>query len=532
MKPDTKPTLQPLDLQYDDEHVQCYIDEDAGITVPALSAYQGLPQGMPSPLFGSAKELGMQHGICYDRINRFGPYGLGFTEEEGGLGIGFDGDKDGLDSVNSTDYRSVNWGAAQERCLEKNPRRKQQRTAIVIRTWHTFNYTPHHIMMLRSMIAELALASGGEYTIHFLIHVQDDEIPIWANKDIYNAVLRDALPAEFAGMGTLWSVAQMRLIYPPPFPDTIVNFSGGDIYSAYRSLHFPLQYWASQHPEFEYVWQWEMDIRVTGHYYELFHRITNWAEKQPGDYAWERYSKFYIPALYSDSYAKYEKSVSAETKKPISGPQLPKSHLLSVPAQPNAASTDDIVDLVTLNPIFNPEKTRWAFEGDITGYLEGRPPTRASLITASRVSHRLLTLMHEETFRNNHTMFAEMWPASVAFHYGLKSVYAPLPIYHDHEWPAEHANEIFNNAKLRDASKAVGMDHGGGYFHGKDGSVFGPGEHVFRGASYYSNAGFAGYLWRRWLGKENENNELDWEMGEGGGRMCLPMMVVHPIKNE
>ncbi|KAI1620485.1 hypothetical protein EDD37DRAFT_659586 [Exophiala viscosa] len=511
---------------------QCYIDEESQTLPPVVRTYQGLPQGMPEPLFGSLKELGLKDDICYDRINRFAPYGTWSSKEQGGLGLNMEGDTEGLEQVPSINWDGVRWHLAQQRCLEKNAARLTSRTAFVLRTWNTFHYTEYHIMMLRAMISELSLASGGQYTVHFLIQVQDDKLPIWADQDLHDQVLNDSLPAEFQGMSTLWSTAQMKLIYPPPFNKSVENFSGGDIYGAYRSLHFPLQYFASRHPEFDYFWQWEMDIRVTGHYHELLNQVTSWAEKQPPEYSWERSSKFFIPQLHNYSYANFANSLIKNTTSPIHGPQIAEDGFLDIPAQRIPPDANEIVDLITFNPLFDPSHTRWAFRNDITGYntsTGGGPPTRAALITATRLSRRLLQLMHEETYRHHHTMFPEMYPASIALHYGLKVVYAPLPVYFDKHWPANHVNEVFNNAPLSKASKRAGMDHGNGYFHGEGGSVFGPGEHVFRGASYYSNAGFAGYLWRRWLGKENAwENEGD----DGGGRMCLPMMVLHPVKHE
>ncbi|KIW30788.1 uncharacterized protein PV07_02490 [Cladophialophora immunda] len=535
------PELIPLSLPVPTDVEQCYVDEERGILPPTIAAYDGLPQGMTAPLFGSQNVLGINDQVCYDRINRLAPYGLGLAEEQGGLGKHLEGDNEGLERVDAVDWRGIKWRDAQQSCLLKNSHRRRSRTAFVLRTWSTFHYTESHIAMLRAIISELAIASGGQYTVHFLIHVQDDTIPIWASRELYNQVLRDSLPEEFRGMGTLWSVAQMKLIYPPPFPDSIVNFSGGEIYEAYRSLHFPLQYFASQNSKYDYFWQWEMDIRVTGNYYELLSQIESWAEKQPRDYAWERSSTFYIPSLHDHSFEKYAQSVVEEVQArndtPISGPQIPRERLFSIPEQKIPDGSDEVTDLITLNPLFDPEHTRWAFHDDITGYnvtRDGRPPTRAALITASRMSRRLLLLMHEETYRNKHTMFPEMFPASIALHYGLKAIYAPLPVYFDRDWPSAHADEVFNNAPISLEHKKAGMDHGHGHFHGEGGSVFGPGEHVFRGATFYSNAGFAGYLWRRWLGRENGNDELAWESegGPGGGRMCLPMMVLHPIKYE
>ena len=520
---------------------QCYLDDEQEILPPAISTYPGIPQGQPAPLFGSQEELGFNTDVCYDRVNRLGPYGYGFSEEEGGIGIesGTVGDEEGIDRVPPTDWRKVQWHSAQKMCLEKNAKQIKSRTAFVIRTWSTFKYSKYDIIMLRAIISELSLATGGEYTVHFLIHVQDDSIPIWASKEVYDRVLKESLPAEFRGMGTLWSVAQMKLIYPPPFPESVVNFSGGDVYEAYRSLHFPLQYFASQHLEYDYFWHWEMDIRITGHYHELLNKISRWADRQPREYAWERSAKFFIPSLHNNSYEDFATSVVQETEElgqtPIAGAQSDPAELLPIPKQSAPPNVDEITDFITFNPLFDPSRTAWAFSNDITGYEvnadgEGRPPTRAALITASRLSRRLLLLMHEETYSNKHTMFPEMYPASIALQYGLKAVYAPLPVYFDRDWPSEHANEIFNNAPVGEEGLAAGMDHGNGHFHGEGGSVFGPGEHVFRGGSYYSNALFAGYLWRRWLGRENNNAEIAWETDQGKGRMCLPMMVLHPIK--
>ena len=63
--------------------------------------------------------------------------------------------------------------------------------------------------------------------------------------------------------------------------------------------------------------------------------------------------------------------------------------------------------------------------------------------------------------------------------------------------------------------------------------------------SWYYNAGFAPNLWRRWLGfKVNNEGGEEFElivdegrdgkgvngMRGGEGRMCLPPMLIHPVK--
>lgn len=540
----SEPFLPPPSLADPQTLVKTYVSQQDGIIPcsfipPTVFAYHGLPQGMTSPLLGAMQEMGINDKMCYDRIARYGRYGLTTSVEHGGLGIDMDGDIGTTETFDTRQFQDVRWSSVQDECVQKNQNmlKSRPRTAFVLRTWHTFKYTPHHILMLRAMINELSLRSGGQVYLHFLIHVQDESLPIFASDEVYQNTLRSSLPEEFQGMGTLWSVPQMKIIYPPPFPKSIINFSGGDIYAAYRSLHFPMQYFASQHPEFDYFWQWEMDIRVTGPYNELIDKVAEWADKQSRDHLWERSSKFYIPSLYNNSFQAFAQSVVDETKAsgnlPISGPLMPQDRLLPVPEQPAPSRSQDITDLITFSPLFDPNNTRWAFHDDITGYPDSeRPPTRAALIAATRMSRRLLLLMHEETYKNKHTMFPEMYPASIALHYGLKAVYAPITTYFDRDWPSQHADEIFNNAKIGPESYTAGMDHGNGHFHGEGGSVFGPGEHVFRGASWYSNAGFAGYLWRRWLGNEHRGDEMEWELGPGHGRMCLPMMVLHPVKSD
>jgi Protein of unknown function (DUF3405) len=530
----SSPSLSPVQAHLPEDIKTCYLDEAETQQIPKWSAYNGLPRRTSAPLFGSHEELGLNLGQCYDRLSRLAPYGI--ESAEGEIGFVPGGDNEHALPPTRTDWTKVKWSKAQQRCSKKNSPRS--RSAFVVRTWHNFHYTPWHISMLRAIISELSLASGGQYDVHFLIHVQDDTIPIWASEEIFDQVLRESLPEEFQGMGTLWSVNQMKLIYPPPFPESIVNFSGGSLYDAYRSLHFPLQYFASKHPEYDYFWQWEMDIRVTGHYYELLHQVIKWAEKQPRDYAWEKSSQYYIPSLHGNSYSSFAESVkaglTASNHAAISGPQMPREQLLPLPDQQLPPNADHITDLITFNPLFDPSNTRWAFHDDITGYNNTRPPTRASLITASRLSRRLLQLMYKETYLKKHTMFPEMYPASIALHYGLKAIHAPLPVYFDRDWPAVHANEVFNNAKISEKSKSEGMNGIEGHFHGPGGAVFGPGEHVFRASSYYSIAPFASYLWRRWLGHEDRHDERAWEAegGPGGGRMCLPMMVLHPIKED
>ncbi|KAI4137095.1 MAG: hypothetical protein L6R39_007485, partial [Caloplaca ligustica] len=169
------------------------------------------------------------------------------------------------------------------------------RTAVLIRTWWDYHYGTEDIIYLRSLITELSLLSGGEFTIHFLIHVRDDNVPIWADQKIYDRVLENALPAEFRGMGTLWSERQMGLIYGG-IQESF--FRDLPVHGVYRSTFMPVQYFSHLHPEYDFVWNWEMDVRYTGQWYHFFDRVRNWTKAQPRKGLWERNGRFYIPSVH------------------------------------------------------------------------------------------------------------------------------------------------------------------------------------------------------------------------------------------
>ncbi|KAJ9621989.1 hypothetical protein H2203_006870 [Taxawa tesnikishii (nom. ined.)] len=436
-------------------------------------------------------------------------------------------------------------GSAQRRCSEKNKgrfanpatnevadgKKKVQRHAYILRTWTGFYYNEHQILSLRAMINELSLKSGGEYDVHFLLHVKDNSIPIWADKKVYQETVEKNMPREFWNMTTLWSEAQMVLYYPPPFPDNIQNIAGSGIHGVYRSAHFPVQWFAQQHPEYDFYWNWEMDMRYSGHYYEFHSKLGEWAKKQPRKGIWERNERFYIPKFHG-TWQNFTETVERENRgaghAPIWGPvnQFPSSGTMEPPpntSPPRAYHEDDYewgvgedADLIVFNPIFDPSKTNWVFRLDVTGWNLSHPPPprRAAIITVARLSRRLLNVMHEETYRMRHTMFPEMWPPSACLHHGLKAVYAPHPVYFDRDWELEDMDRVFNHPKEEWESP------------------FGWGEHNLLGSSFYYNAGFSGALWRRWLGqRENGEGGKTFE-DKGTGRMCLRGTLHHPIKHE
>ncbi|KAI2618782.1 hypothetical protein GGR54DRAFT_142512 [Hypoxylon sp. NC1633] len=560
-----KPPLDPVVVnpypdfssnEYLKDHLpvqRCYVDENEKHPAPDIFAYPGIPAGMTAPYWGSYESLKIAPDRCFERFGRFGPYGYSYNPAEGGLGLSNKSAHAGAEKIQEMltkiDYRKVNWGRAQRNCFEKNkkrfdpeaarvdssdgPKKTVKRSAYVLRTWTGYEYTDIQLLSLRAMINELSLKSGGEYDVHLLVHVKDNNIPIWASAEVYNQTLRENVPEEFWDMTTLWSVQQMRTYYPGPFrdEDNVENHSKSDIYGVYRSAHFALQWFAQQHQEYDFIWNWEMDIRYTGHYYEFHNGVSNWAAEQPRKLLWERSSRFWIPGIHG-SWDRFSELVERETaerkEEPVWGPvEFPTSGL-GIPfpkdnTPPTKMEDDNYAwgvgedaDLITFDPLFDPSKTTWVFRNDVTGYntsLE-TPPRRAAIITVARLSRRLLNTMHEETFRTHHSMFPEMWPPTVALHHGYKAVYAPHPVYFDRKWPLDVMDKVFN------------------YPPTPQDSPFGWGEHNMQGGSFYYNAGFSSALWRRWLGAKENGEGGKKSESWGSDRMCLRGMLYHPVKRE
>ncbi|MCJ1454748.1 hypothetical protein MMC28_005101 [Mycoblastus sanguinarius] len=599
------------------EKQECFLDSEDHVRIPRVHYYQGIPQGQPDAVLGAHDVLGLRNDVCFERFGRLGPYGYGYSVKRGGTGAGLNGEREGADQMwkengnpPEVDYTKVRWVEAQQACASKNSKRfglaanaanipdhlfpnlatknvvrvldhaaieKRNnvtaqanetilehaksngglrilpRTAIVIRTWWDRQYSLEDIIYLRSLVAELSLMSGGEYTIHLLVHVKDDNVPIWADERIYDRVLQNSLPEEFRGMGTLWSERQMSLIYGG-LQESF--FRDLPVHGVYRGAYMALQYFSHRHPEYEYVWNWEMDVRYTGQWYHLFDRVRQWTKEQPRKGLWERNGRFYVPSVHgtwedfkqmvrvqtemgTDSpnnlwsglktgTADVPGSPQGKTDKPVWGPDGPPDMLGAQddPIPPTTFEKDkynwgigEEADLITFSPLFDPDGTTWFYVEDVTGYntTQRLPPRRATIGTSSRLSRRLLQTMHRETLLERHHMFTEMWPASVALHHGLKAVYAPHPIYIDRRWPTTYLAGVMNGGR-------------NGASGGARTSVYGGREHNFKGTTWFYDAGFSPNLWRRWLGYKVDNDGGEQEEMAGEGRMCLPGILLHPVK--
>ncbi|KAK2595234.1 hypothetical protein QQS21_007021 [Conoideocrella luteorostrata] len=619
-----------------EENIQeCFIDAAAKVRVPPLRYYNGRTHGFPEHISGSYEVLKLPEDICFERYGRYGPYGFGYSNRMGGLSTGEHGENEGFDSVweksPRVDYRQVDWADVQRRCFNANAGRYKAlppktpsphgfyigesssesilsrrvdgannatghpdkaaadptfskstkgsvstgttpRTAVVVRCWDEYLFREDDIANVRSMIAELSMASGGRYDVHLLVQIKEDgKHPIWADHEAYEKRINETIPKEFQGMVTLWTETQMLALYQGMY-DLWTRGPDLPVHGVYRGLSMAMQHFAYLHPEYDYFWQWEMDIRYTGHYYDLVTKLEQWSKAQPRKGLWERNSRFYFPSVHGtwEDFSQMSrvqsemgtvgadnvwKNMPGADKNPQSvskgskmiwGPVRPSEQqdwfeTEQDPIPPSTYEADkyqwgvgEEADYISLNPIFDPEGTSWVLKDDITGYnrTQALPPRRAAIITTSRMSRRLLMQMHRMTAYKKQFAFPEMWPATVALQHGYKAVFAPHPIYVDRKWPVEYMAQTYN----------AGRDGSSG---GSRTSIFGEREHNLKGLSWFYNSGFAPNLYKRWVGlkvnndggEEFEKNVDESKDGEGvggmrggEGRMCIPPMLLHPVK--
>lgn len=227
----------------------------------------------------------------------------------------------------------------------------------------------------------------------------------------------------------------------------------------------PLQLFAKRHPEFDFYWNWEMDVRYTGHYHSLLSNLARWARKQPLEDLWERNARFQIDPIHGPS------ASSNPQKKGVGDRGI-----------------GDETDLISLFPLFEISGTLWPHRNYIVNYneTEAAKPRRGTVNTNMRLSARLLSLMHQENQDLGRSMMSEMWPPTLALHNDLKAVYAPHPMYLDRRWPAHVLQKTFNAGP-------------GGQVGGSLETVINQ-EHDFAGSTWFWDAVFPLQLYERWLG--------------------------------
>ncbi|KAJ5996001.1 Protein of unknown function DUF3405 [Penicillium canescens] len=133
----------------------------------------------------------------------------------------------------------------------------------------------------------------------------------------------------------------------------------------------------------------------------------------------------------------------------------------------------------------------------------------------SRVSARLLRLLHHDKVKMGVGLASEMSPISWALYYGLKAVQIPHPVYHESKWDPQVLNRRANPGEPGMVN--AGID-----------SIWSWDKHndIIYNTTFMFNSKFSEKLYRAWMGFDGAE---EWE--KENSRLCLPPIFLHPVKN-
>ena len=220
----------------------------------------------PVAMFGSYNTTGLGSDFCLDRHARYDPYGY----DEGDLES--NGGKPKANRASKVKWDQVDWGYLQGDCLLRNqyryeplqfvnrtttfwtPREEdiqaidstlvlpddepqqsksyrlwkssqkfKQRTAIVLRTGESHEWTIDTIQYVRSMIVELSLHSGSEYEVIIMVESSDTNTKMFSNDASYQQILKKIVPDEFKNITILFNRQLLEEWYPKVGQHEYVN---------------------------------------------------------------------------------------------------------------------------------------------------------------------------------------------------------------------------------------------------------------------------------------------------------------------
>ncbi|THY70968.1 hypothetical protein D6C94_08122 [Aureobasidium pullulans] len=503
----------------------------------------------PPPLSGSYEALDLDKSWL-TAAERYGPYGLGEEEED------YTGSR--------VDWSTVNWADLQNACAESNHERlpdayafdhgrprfayrnrswkekwlpssltspkinprpeteKYHRSAIVIRTWSTYKYTPEDMWNLRSLVAETTLATGGEYAVFLLVDVKDQEAGIFTDPEAYDRVLREAVPPELQDIAVLFDDSLLDSWYP-----NVVE------HLAIMQIMQPFQIFAQFYPEFDHYWQLEVDSRFLGHTGNMLDKLSDFARNEPRKQARERASWAYM-ADYHGSYDDFFNTIDnvldgdSSVWGPIDihdidpiGPKPP----VDDPREDHFSwGVGEDADLILLNTLEDASRDEdWLFKGWQHGFSMGtKLPIFVSVVAQGRASWNLLNAVHHAQAHAGMRIPSEATLPSFALWHGLKISGIPLPVY---QWPARERHEM---------EFAL---NGGGLDAFPDGIANGPARYRGSSMGFFTN----GMTWQWWTTlpedlanpwyiNEVDNPILPDMLLNEGGHLYAPNIIIHPRK--
>lgn len=146
-----------------------------------------------------------------------------------------------------------------------------KRTAIVLRLQEGYVWREDDVLNVRALITELGLNNPNTpYDVRILVEVRNSTLAPFTSEWDRLHVLRTSVPHEFWGLVEMWTETALCALYPGLWGE----FKSGLIaQSSSRACLMPLQKFFLDHPEYDYIWNWEITARVVGNYLDFFEGV-------------------------------------------------------------------------------------------------------------------------------------------------------------------------------------------------------------------------------------------------------------------
>ena len=144
---------------------------------------------------------------------------------------------------------------------------------------------------MRGLISELSLNNPNTpYDIRILVEVRGQHLSVFTSEWDRLNVLRSSVPREFWGITEFWTEKELCALYPG-LPGKFLNDMIAQTWvqlmsarvcarltsifpcSSYRSCLMALQKFWIDHQEYDFVWNWELDVRYIGNYLDFFEGV-------------------------------------------------------------------------------------------------------------------------------------------------------------------------------------------------------------------------------------------------------------------
>ncbi|WFC98306.1 hypothetical protein MYAM1_001032 [Malassezia yamatoensis] len=366
---------------------------------------------------------------------------------------------------------------------------QSKRTALVLRSYEGYPWREDDILNLRALISELSLNNPNTpYDIRILVEVKNRDLSVFTSEWDRYRVLVSSVPREFWGIVDFWTEKELEVLYAG-LPGRFINNMIAQ--TSYRSCLMALQKFWLDHQEYDYIYNWEMDVRYIGNYLDFFEGIEEYSRREPLVPGMNKYDTWYVRNV-SRSEDNWRSSTT------------------------ETSGMGEEADMITLGPIFDPRGSGWYWTHDVQNYPRGRDTDRrASIGTNMRLSRGLLEAMNVVNAEAKKSLHCEAWPTTLVLHsqmersedhsfyptagftYSLplpfKGVFAPHPIYFRHEWDPRDLDRLLNRQN---------------FYMKKN-------ENLHKDSSFYYHSQHSKELYMGWKGNDN---------------VCRAPSLLHPIK--